>query len=74
MNDSPYDLEAKAAEERKRLHATVAELRSCLRDAVDVKKNARRHLGVACGVAAVLGLTTGYSLAGIFATSRRGIK
>jgi len=68
MNEqtTTYDLEKKAAEERRRLHSSVAELRSCLRNALDVRKNTRAHLGWACGLATILGLTMGYSFTGIF--------
>lgn len=67
MNESTtYGLEQKAADERRRLHSSVAELRSCLNDAVDVRKKTRAHLGLACGIAAVFGLTMGYSFTGIF--------
>jgi len=60
------DLEKKAAEERRRLRSSVKELRSCLSDAIDVRKNTRAHLGWACGLATILGLTMGYSFTGIF--------
>jgi hypothetical protein len=59
------ELERKAAEERRRLHSSVVELRSCLSDAIDVRKNMRAHLGWACGLATILGLTMGYSFTGI---------
>ena len=61
-----YDLELKAADERRRLHTSVEELRTRLRDKVDVRKNAREHMAMACGVAVLFGLTIGYSLTGIF--------
>ncbi len=61
-----YDLEKKAAEERRRLHSSVTELRSSFSDAIDVRRNTRAHLGWACGVATVVGLTMGYSFTGIF--------
>lgn len=61
-----YDLEAKAAEDRRRLHSSVEELRAHLRETLDVQKNTREHLGLACGIAALVGLTAGYSLTGIF--------
>jgi hypothetical protein len=61
-----YDLEKKAQEERQRLHSSVAELRSCLSDAIDVRKKTRARLGWASGVATILGLTMGYSFTGIF--------
>ncbi len=67
MNGLPaHDLVEKAAEDRRRLHSSVEELRGHLKDTLDVKKNTREHLGLACGVAALLGVTLGYSFTGIF--------
>jgi hypothetical protein len=71
MSLPSYDLELKAADERQRLHTSMAELKSCLNEAVDVKKNLRQHLGLACGAAAVVGLAAGYSVTGIFTIARR---
>lgn len=65
------DLEVRAAEDRERLHNTVAELRSTLSATLDLKKNARQHLGIVCGVAALVGVGTGYSLMGLFVPSKR---
>ena len=68
MPDLPsYDLELKAAEDRRRLHKTVNELKLAVRDKLDVNKNVREHLGLLCGVAAVIGLAAGYTVTGIFA-------
>ena len=64
-----YDLELKAAEERRRLHGTLAELRSRVNEELDFKKRVREHLGAACAVAAVVGLSLGYSVAGLFVRS-----
>ena len=61
-----YDLELKAADERQRLHQSVAELRSCLNESLDLRKNAREHLGSICAATALVGLATGYVVAGIF--------
>ena len=67
MNGLPaHDLVEKAAEDRRRLHSSVEELRDHLKDTLDVKKNTREHLGLACGAAALLGVTIGYSFTGIF--------
>lgn len=67
MNGLPaHDLVEKAAEDRRRLHTSVEELRGHLKDTLDVKKNTREHLGLACGVAALLGVTVGYAFTGIF--------
>jgi hypothetical protein len=59
-------LEARAAEQRRHLHNSVAELRSTLREKLDVKKTTREHLAPAAGAAAVLGLALGYTLTAIF--------
>lgn len=67
MTELPsYDLELKAAEDRRRLHGTLAELRSRVHEELDVSKRVREHLGTACGVAALLSLGIGYSIAGVF--------
>ena len=67
MTELPsYDLELKAAEERRRLHGTLAELRSRIHQELDINKRVREHLGAACGVAALLSLGIGYSIAGMF--------
>jgi hypothetical protein len=67
MTELPsYDLELKAAEERRRLHGTLAELRSRVHEELDINKRVREHLGLACGIAALLSLGIGYSAAGLF--------
>lgn len=59
-------LEVRAAEERRRLHSSVAELKSRVREKLNVKKTARRYMPYASGAAALLGLLMGYGFAGIF--------
>jgi hypothetical protein len=66
-------LELRAAEERKRLHYSVEELRAglrtkseYLREKLDVKKNARQYFWPAAGGATVLGLLMGYGVAAVF--------
>lgn len=67
MTDLPsYDLQLKAAEERRQLHESVSELKCRVRDRLDVKRNADEHLFAACGVAALVALAAGYGLTGIF--------
>ena len=67
MNGFPaHDLEQKAAEDRRRLHTSVEELRVHLKESLDIKKNTREHLGLACSVAALMGVTLGYAFTGIF--------
>ncbi len=59
-------LELRAAEQRRRLHNTVLDLRAELKARLDLKKNAREHLGAATTVAGVLGLLFGYAAAAVF--------
>jgi hypothetical protein len=63
-------LEQRAADERRRLHDSVAELRVTMKDRLDIRRHAedytRRHLPQAATVAAVLGLIFGWSIGGIF--------
>ena len=55
MSDLPtYDLELKAASDRQRLHKSVEQLRSEIRDKLDVNKIAREHLGLGCGISTTL--------------------
>ena len=61
-----YDLEVRAADERQRLHRSVSELRSCLAEALDVRKNTREHLGKVCGLTALVALAVGYLVTGTF--------
>ena len=64
-----HELELRAADQRRRLHASVHELKDHVRDSLDVKKNARDHVLLASGVAAALAAAVGYVVAGMF-TSR----
>jgi hypothetical protein len=67
MNGLPArDLEVKAEEDRRHLHQSVKELRLHLRETLDVTKNTREHLGVACSMAALVSFTLGYAFTGIF--------
>ena len=64
-----HELELRAADQRRRLHSSVDELKDHVRDSLDVKKNVREHVLLASGIAAALAATLGYGIAGIF-TSR----
>lgn len=63
-------LEQRAADQRRRLHNSVVELRASVRSEVreklNVKKAAREHLWPAAGALSLVGLVLGYGLAGIF--------
>jgi AraC-like DNA-binding protein len=59
-------LELRAEEQRRRLHNSVAELRTQVREKLDVRKNARNYIVPASGIVALVGLVVGYTTAGIF--------
>jgi hypothetical protein len=67
--DVPTELlEQRAAEQRRRLHHSVTELREQVRDTVheklDVKKRARQYVWPAAGTAFLFSLLFGYGTAG----------
>jgi hypothetical protein len=58
-------LELRAAEQRRRLHNSVAELRLQMRQKLDVRRNAQRYFWPASAVVGLLGLMLGYGFGGI---------
>jgi hypothetical protein len=67
MSDIPtYDLEVRAADERRRLHSSVVELKDRMRERLDLKRNAREYIGMASGAAAIVSMMVGYALTGMF--------
>jgi len=67
MSDMPTDvLELRAAEERKRLHNSISELRMQVREKLDIRRNARQYLAPASAVAGLFGVVLGYGFAGMF--------
>ncbi len=64
-------LEVRAAEQRRRIHDSVLELRSQVEDKLDVRKHASEYVWPASGVAAALGLLFGWGVAGMFSSPRR---
>jgi len=66
-SSAPTDvLEQRAAEQRRQLHNSVAELKTNLRERLDVKKAARQYLWPAAGALACVGLLLGYGITGVF--------
>jgi hypothetical protein len=59
-------LEKRAESQRQRLHESVIELRTTVRDRLDVQKAARSHLWQASAVVGLLALAAGYGVAGAF--------
>ena len=69
-NLPPEVLEQRAAEQRRRLHNSVGDLRSSVTEAVrqklDFKRYVREYMGPATATAAILGLLLGHATAGMF--------
>lgn len=63
-------LEKQAAEQRRSLHDHVQHLRMAVkaevRERTNIPRHVRRHFLPIAGAVAVIGLSAGYSLAGIF--------
>lgn len=70
-NAPPDFLEMRAADQRRRIHGTVLELREQLSEKLDVKKQAAEYVVPASGVAAFFGLLFGYGMASMFSAPRR---
>jgi hypothetical protein len=64
-------LEMRAAEQRRRIHESVLELREQLDEKLNVKKKASEYVLPASGAAAFLGLLVGYGMASMFSAPRR---
>jgi hypothetical protein len=64
-------LEVRAAEQRRRIHETVLELREQVEEKLDVRRQAAEYVWPGVGVAALAGLMVGWGLTGIFSTPRR---
>lgn len=62
----PDALEKQAESQRQRLHASVSELRSTVREHLDVQKAARAHVWQASAVMGLLALALGYGITGAF--------
>jgi hypothetical protein len=70
MSAMPIDmLELQAAEQRKRLHNSVSELRMQAREKLHPKKLARRYVWPLSAATALLSVISGYVFAGMFTRS-----
>ena len=65
-NEPTYTLELRAADQRRRLHSSVVELRTRVQERLDPERIGREYLLPASGVAALFGLVLGYGLTGMF--------
>lgn len=66
-NPLPADiLEERASAQRRRLHDSISELRSSVRERLDVQKVASRYVWHAAAGAAVLALVVGWTFTGMF--------
>jgi hypothetical protein len=61
-----YQLELRAADERRRLQSSMTELKSRVRENLDLTKTARKHVWWAGASLAVVGLLSGYAITGLF--------
>ncbi len=63
-------LEQRAAEQRRRIHNTVAEMRVSVREKMDVRRNvdhySRVYFPQAAAAVSTVGLALGWALGGIF--------
>ncbi len=63
-------LEQRAAEQRRRLHNTVAEMRTTVREKMDVRRNvdhySRQYFPQAAAAVGTVGLAVGWALGGMF--------
>ena len=62
----PDVLEKRAASQRQHLHESISELRSTVREHLDVHKAARIYVWRASAVVGLLALALGYDIAGAF--------
>ncbi len=67
---SPDILEVRAAEERRRIHERVLQLRAQVEEKLDLRRQAAAYVWPASGVAALVGLVIGWGLGGIFEPRR----
>jgi hypothetical protein len=56
-------LETLAAEQRRQIHNSVAELRSRVHDKLDIETQAREHVWPAAGIAGLVSMILGYVVA-----------
>ncbi len=67
----PDVLEVRAAEQRRRIHERVLELREQVEEKLDLRRQAAAYVWPASGVAALAGLLFGWGVAGMFSSPRR---
>ena len=66
-NSLPADiLEQRASEQRRRLHNSVAELRSNVRERLDYRKLASQYVWQGAAAVAAVGFIVGWGVVGIF--------
>lgn len=63
MAEESQKLELRAAEQRHHLKGSVHDFREAIQHKLDVRANARQHLGAASGIAFLVTTAVGYSLA-----------
>jgi hypothetical protein len=69
-NPQIHVYEERAAQQRREIHGSVQELKSAVRERLDVKKNLRQYMAPAAGFVAVFGVMLGYGIASLFDIKR----
>ena len=70
MNLPADILEVRAAEQRRRLHDTVLDLREQMSEKLDVRRQAAHYVWPVSGVVALVGLVFGWALTSIFSSPK----
>jgi len=70
QNLPPDILEIRAAEQRRRLHETVLDLRQQVEEKLDVRRQAAEYVWPASGIAAAVGLVFGWGVASMFSAPK----
>lgn len=63
--------EERAAQQRREIHGSVADLKDAVRERLDVKKNLRPYMGPAAAFVGIFGAMLGYGVASLFDLKRR---
>ena len=64
-------LEVRAADQRRRIHDSILELRQQIDEELDVRKKAAEYILPASGAATFIGLLFGYGIASMFSRPGR---
>jgi hypothetical protein len=69
-NPQIHMYEERAAEQRREIHGSVHDLKTAVRERLDVKRNLRQYIAPAAGFVAIFGAMLGYGAASLFDLKR----